>query len=99
VDLASLACGGVVAAANDAFFGPKDNLILPGDSTHMGDGALFNTESCWAELFRSTINACAGWETRRKRGPGNDWIVVALGRPDGLLRRIELYTTHFKASY
>ena len=38
-----------------------------------------------------------GWETRRRRGPGNDWVVVELGRP-GRPRRIEVDTTHFKGN-
>jgi allantoicase len=38
-----------------------------------------------------------GWETRRRRGPGHDWVVIQLGRP-GVLRRIEVDTTHFKGN-
>jgi allantoicase len=38
-----------------------------------------------------------GWETRRRRGPGNDWVVVELGRP-GRPRRLEVDTTHFKGN-
>jgi allantoicase len=39
----------------------------------------------------------SGWETRRRRGPGHDWNLVALGVP-GTLRRIEIDTTHFKGN-
>lgn len=39
-----------------------------------------------------------GWETRRSRPPGLDWIVVALCGP-GLVRRITLDTGHFKGNY
>ena len=42
-------------------------------------------------------NMSSGWETRRRRGPGNDWNIVKLGVP-GTLRRIELDTTHFKGN-
>lgn len=76
VDLASILNGGCVLAANDMFFGPKDNLILPDRPRNMGDG----------------------WETRRKRGPGHDWVVLRLGAP-GRLRRILIDTTHFKGNY
>jgi allantoicase len=38
VDLAAAAHGGVVVTCNDSFFGPKDNLILPGRAATMGDG-------------------------------------------------------------
>jgi len=39
-----------------------------------------------------------GWETRRRREPGNDWIIVALGAP-GVVEAIELDTAHFKGNY
>jgi allantoicase len=39
-----------------------------------------------------------GWETRRRRGPGNDWIVIALGAA-GFAQRIEIDTAHFKGNY
>ena len=39
-----------------------------------------------------------GWETRRRRGPGHDWVIVRLGAP-GLVRRIEIDTNHFKGNY
>ena len=42
-------------------------------------------------------NMGSGWETRRRRGPGHDWNIVRLGVP-GVLRRLELDTTHFKGN-
>jgi allantoicase len=39
-----------------------------------------------------------GWETARRRGPGNDWVIVALGAP-GTLERVEIDTAHFKGNY
>ena len=39
-----------------------------------------------------------GWETRRRRGPGYDWALVRLGA-SGMLKRIEIDTTHFKGNY
>ena len=38
-----------------------------------------------------------GWETRRRRGTGHDWAIVALGRA-GVVRRIEVDTIHFKGN-
>lgn len=38
VDLAAVENGGIVLGCNDAFFGPKDNLVMPGRGIHMGDG-------------------------------------------------------------
>ena len=38
-----------------------------------------------------------GWETKRRRGPGNDWAVIRLaGR--GEISRLEIDTTHFKGN-
>ncbi len=39
-----------------------------------------------------------GWETRRRRDPGNDWCIVALGQP-GLIERVEVDTAHFKGNF
>jgi allantoicase len=39
-----------------------------------------------------------GWETRRSRPPGEDWIVVKLGR-SGRIDRIDVDTHHFKGNY
>src|SRR5580765_2488870 len=38
LDLAAVENGGYVVACSDMFFGHRQNLILPGRSTHMGDG-------------------------------------------------------------
>jgi len=39
-----------------------------------------------------------GWETRRRREPGNDWVIVALAAP-GTIVRVEIDTAHFKGNY
>jgi allantoicase len=38
-----------------------------------------------------------GWETRRRRGPGNDWAIVRLAAA-GTIERLEIDTTHFKGN-
>lgn len=38
-----------------------------------------------------------GWETRRRRGPGNDWAIVRLAA-SGTIERLEIDTTHFKGN-
>ncbi len=75
VDLAALENGGLVVAASDMHYGKPQNLLLPGRSTHMGDG----------------------WETKRRRGPGHDWIIVKLARR-GVIERVELDTDHYKGN-
>lgn len=44
------------------------------------------------------VNMGDGWETRRRREPGNDWILVRLGAP-GVIEKIEVDTAHFKGNY
>lgn len=39
-----------------------------------------------------------GWETRRRREPGHDWMVIALGLP-GRVTRIEVDTAHYKGNF
>lgn len=75
-DLVAIENGGQVVAANDMFFGSKDNLIMPGRGVNMGDG----------------------WETRRRRGPGHDWVIVRTGQP-GVIEKIEVDTCHYKGNY
>ena len=44
------------------------------------------------------INMGDGWETRRRRGPGHDWVVLALACR-GSIERVEVDTAHFKGNY
>jgi allantoicase len=39
-----------------------------------------------------------GWETRRRRGPGHDWVILKLGMP-GVIQRIAVDTAHFKGNF
>ena len=39
-----------------------------------------------------------GWETKRRRGPGHDWVILKLGVP-GTIHRVEVDTAHFKGNY
>src|SRR3989475_6007596 len=39
-----------------------------------------------------------GWETRPRRGPGHDWVIIKLGT-SGTIRRVEVDTSHFKGNY
>jgi len=44
------------------------------------------------------VNMGDGWETRRRREPGNDWVILKLGHP-GHIRRVEVDTAFFKGNY
>lgn len=44
------------------------------------------------------VNMGDGWETRRRREPGNDWVILKLGH-SGCLKRILVDTAFFKGNY
>jgi len=44
------------------------------------------------------VNMGDGWETARRRGPGNDWVVLSLGH-SGTIDKVEVDTAHFKGNY
>ncbi len=39
-----------------------------------------------------------GWETRRRRGPGHDWVIVRLGAR-ATIEAVRVDTTHFKGNF
>jgi allantoicase len=43
-------------------------------------------------------NMGGGWETRRRRGPGYDWIILQLGARTAI-ERISVETEHYKGNY
>ena len=44
------------------------------------------------------INMGDGWETKRRRAPGFDWCILALGR-SGHIEKIDIDTAHFKGNF
>jgi allantoicase len=47
---------------------------------------------------RPVANMGDGWETRRRREPGNDWVILRLGCK-GRLVRVEVDTAFFRGNY
>jgi allantoicase len=45
-----------------------------------------------------SIGMYDGWETRRRRGPGHDWVTIRLGVA-GIISSVEVDTSHFKGNY
>jgi len=86
VDLASQRLGTSVIAANDEFFAPKENLIRS-DAPRWREGE-YTERGKWMD----------GWETRRRREPGDDWCIIRLGVP-GIVRGVDVETTHFKGNH
>lgn len=44
------------------------------------------------------VNMSDGWETKRRRGPGHDWVIIKLGAA-GHIERVEVDTSYFRGNY
>ncbi len=84
-NLASEALGARVLEASDDFFAPKENLLKR--QAPVWDAYRYTDRGKWMD----------GWETRRRRDDGHDWVTVELGIP-GLVREAVVDTTHFKGN-
>jgi allantoicase len=49
-------------------------------------------------LPRAAEDMGGGWETRRSRPPGDDWVIIRLGAP-GQLSQVVIDTKHFKGNF
>ncbi len=85
-DLARRDLGGSVIWANDEGFAPKENLIMPRPSVF--DPSAFGHHG---KIYD-------GWETRRRREPGEDAAIVRLGVP-GIVLGIVVDTSWFVGNY
>jgi allantoicase len=85
-DLISEVVGGRVIACNDEFFAEAHNLLQSADPVWRE--GVFTDRGKWMD----------GWETRRRREPGHDWCVLALGVA-GRVRSVTVDTSHFTGNY
>lgn len=82
---------------------PEGGAAIDLASTAAGGRAIVCSDAFFSPMNnliapgRSTFMG-GGWETRRSRPPGADFIVVQLGQP-GVLERIVLETHHFRGNY
>jgi allantoicase len=72
-------------ASNDAFFAEAENLLLPHEPVRHDE-------------FGHKGKVYDGWETRRRRSAGQDWVVVRLGVP-GIVRGVVVDTSFFTGNY
>jgi len=96
--IARLRVYGVVQPSEDNFKNELDLLALEngGRAIAASDEHYGNP---WALLRPGRgINMGDGWETRRRRVPGNEWCILALGKR-GKISRIILDTAHYKGNY
>ncbi|PCH96874.1 MAG: allantoicase [Bacteroidetes bacterium] len=85
-ELSSEENGGKALACSDDFFASMDNLCKPGRGIFIDD--KYTDRGKWMD----------GWESRRKRGPGNDWCIVQLGLP-GVISGVDIDTNYFMGNH
>lgn len=85
-DVASRALGGSVVYATDEFYGGSEHLISPSLPSH--DPAAFNLRG----------KVYDGWESRRRRTPGDDFAIVRLAAP-AIVRGVSVDTSFFAGNY
>jgi allantoicase len=85
-DVACRALGGSVVHANDELFAARENLVMPGPPSF--DPAAFGPRG----------KVYDGWETRRRRQPGNDFAIVRLG-VRAVVEGVVVDTANFTGNY
>jgi allantoicase len=85
IDLISERVGGRIVTCNDEFFAPADNLIKVEDPVANDE---YSDRGKWMD----------GWETRRRREPGHDWVIIKVGVP-GRVRRVIVDTSFFTGNH
>ncbi len=85
-DLALRTLGGAVVWADDELFAERENLIRPGPARYQ------------AATFGHKGQVYDGWETRRRRSPGDDSAIVRLGAP-GVVHGVVVDTSWFKGNF
>ncbi len=85
IDLAQPRLGTRVIYKTDDFFASANRIISP--SAPIFKEGVFDKHGKWMD----------GWESRRKRTPGHDYIILKLGKP-GKISKIDVDTTHFNGN-
>lgn len=85
-DLAAEKLGGKVLYCTDDFFAEKENLIKAGRGIFIND--KYTERGKWMD----------GWESRRKRTPGHDWVVLQLAAP-GRISGFDIDTNFFLGNH
>jgi len=85
IDLAQPRLGSKVIFRTDDFFASADRIIDP--SAPVFKEGLFDKNGKWMD----------GWESRRKRTPGHDYLIIKLGKP-GSISKVNVDTSHFNGN-
>ena len=86
VNLASPLMGSEAVVASDEFFADKARVLQDQPAVFLPD--VFDDNGKWMD----------GWETRRRRDGGNDWLLIKLGVP-GVVKGVDIDTSHFTGNY
>ena len=85
-DLAAERLGGKALLCSDDFFAEKENLLKPGRGIFIPD--KYTDRGKWMD----------GWESRRKRTPGNDWCIIQLAT-SGKIYGVDIDTNYFLGNH
>ena len=85
IDLAQPRLGTKVIFKTDDFFASAHRIIDP--SPPIFKEGLFDKNGKWMD----------GWESRRKRISGHDFLIIKLGKP-GSISKVDVDTSHFKGN-
>jgi allantoicase len=85
IDLAQPRLGSKVIFKTDDFFASANRIIDP--SPAVFKEGLFDKNGKWMD----------GWESRRKRTSGHDFLIIKLGKP-GSINNVDVDTSHFNGN-
>ena len=85
IDLAQSRLGTKVIYKTDEFFAPAERIINPWPPIFKE--GVFDKHGKWMD----------GWETRRKRGKGHDYLILKLGKP-GKIHKVDIDTSYFSGN-
>ena len=85
IDLAQPRLGTKVIYKTDDFFASANRIISP--TIPIFKDGVFDKHGKWMD----------GWESRRKRTSGHDYIVLKLGKP-GKISKVDVDTSHFNGN-
>ena len=86
IDLAQSRLGSKIIFKTDEFFAPAKRIINPWPPIFKE--GVFDKNGKWMD----------GWETRRKRSKGHDYLILKLGRP-GQIHKIDVDTSYFSGNH
>jgi allantoicase len=85
IDLAQPRLGSKVIFKTDDFFASANRIIDP--LAAVFKEGLFDRNGKWMD----------GWESRRKRTTGHDFLIIKLGKP-GSINKVDIDTSHFNGN-